>query len=230
VKMKMKVDWYMPCMDETWWAYYRVQRLLRYVIPRDVTRKDEVAVAGSCALFWYQEKNRVGPRWSSPNDIDIFVCGTEGRSKLNFKIFLCAVEANLESLGVNILSSSYRESLYVHRDVPVSIVDYHLEGIPIKLSFVQAPLHLTIHDVVNDFDIDICRVVYHVHRQSFTVKNSDAESIAGREFQVLPVLFRKRGEPCKWEIQRMKSSMVRMKKYSERGFMAVNGHHGHFSP
>ena len=76
-----------------WSGVDKIQRLLRRVVRSDPLIANYVAISGSAALFWYQHRFDIGPKWKEmPHDIDVFVCGNNGR---HFEIFMIHMEEEI---------------------------------------------------------------------------------------------------------------------------------------
>ena len=93
--------------DSMYWREVDVvKRLLRHAVPRHLTRRNEVAIAGSAALHWYQGQTNVGTLWTDIGDIDIFVAGPNGSTEANFKDFVLSIVQRFEALTTLLSPSS----------------------------------------------------------------------------------------------------------------------------
>lgn len=216
-----------------WRDVDKVKRILRYVIPRSSTRSDEVAIAGSAALHWYQRQEGIGPSWSGIGDIDIFVSGQHGTTVSQFKRFLTSVIENLLASEHQIAAfKCYPLRLYgAASSRNIIICDIEIVGIDLKLSFVQSPGSANVSSVVDGFDIDICQVRYDIHRQTYHVRNQTRDNIRRRRAVVFPLVFdSSNGDISPADRTRVRKTLQRIKKYHDRGYKFVNGGGLNFSP
>ena len=88
--------------EQYWSSVQQTQMLLKNVVPQDMSERNAVAVAGSSPLYWYQECHRVGPLWSGPNDVEIFVTGSSGETSQNFLQFVDEVERCIGKAGYKV--------------------------------------------------------------------------------------------------------------------------------
>ena len=58
--MRLFGNWNHLPRDEYWRDVYVATRILRHVLPKGRCDREEIAIAGSAALHWYQEKHRIG--------------------------------------------------------------------------------------------------------------------------------------------------------------------------
>ena len=216
-----------------WSGINKVQRLLQRVIGADPDLTSGVAIAGSSALYWYQHRYNIGPIWDEePHDIDVFVCGNNGQ---NFDAIMIHVEEELQynatSHGLKLKSQIYSENTYAHPSKIVKIQDYFLRdtnddpfhGRSFVLSFVQSPYE-TIEQTISSFDFDICRVVYNIRRNDFTVSPALEECIRSGTATITHafMMFENPGHPTNREIAKIQSTLHRLAKYNRRGFTFSN--------
>ena len=223
------------CEEKTGWEvpgkYNRseiccLQRALRYVIERMPTRKNDVAVIGSAALYWYQIASNIGPVWDDgPNDIDVFVAGKTGRSRSNFGRFVKGCISRLEDSGREILDSKLFFNTYVIEGKRVAIHNIKVKDFPQQISFIQCPTDDSVREVASRFDISVCKVIYHIHKCKYEMTADVMEDIMdGKARMERNFKFAKAGNPSRFEMTRIKRSMNRMRKYTKRGFDFYNGH------
>lgn len=206
--------------EQKYWSdVYVATRILRYVLPRECCAKGEVVIAGSAALHWYQEKERIGPKWKDPGDIDIFVAGPLGKNKVTFVKFVrCILEAIRRS-GHEILWSRVFKNPYCIRNRSVWIVDFKVSGIDMTFSFVQSPKCKKIEEVIAGFDIEVCKVAYHVHSETFTIEAQTHMMIKHHLAVATGTIFSCKGVgPDDFDQKRVLSTLKRIRKYTLRGF------------
>ena len=202
--------------------YENCKRILKEMIPIEHSLSNEVAVSGSSALLWWQAHERIGPEWEGPNDVDVFVAGRPGSSDGLFMMYVKAVIENVKSKGIEIDVLEERISAYVVRGRRTNIVDVHVPGCKFKISFVQCPLACNVNEVVACFDIDICKVIYHIHNGSFSLAACVKRSICLGIAEISSIRLDEHG-PSQFDISRVKSTLERVKKYKERGFKFIHG-------
>lgn len=203
-----------------------VKRLLRQVVPRRLTRPNEVAIAGSAALHWYQGQYKVGPVWTEIGDVDIFVAGSSGSTKESFKAFVSSVVQRIKA-SKHIVESitCYEVRVYGPRErKEICICDVKVQDVDVKLSFVQSPEHATVSAVMEGFDIDICQVMYDIHRQSYNLSSQAKANIRAGRAEALPMKFdHQDGNVSLADISRVRKTLQRIRKYHARGFAFTNG-------
>lgn len=202
--------------------YQKCKRMLKQMIPNEYSLSREVAVSGSSALLWWQTEQRIGPEWEGPNDVDVFVAGRPGSNGEVFTMFVNAVIDNVESKGIKIAHLRGKNSTYIVRGRRTNIVDVRISGCKFKMSFVQCPLANNIDEVVACFDIDICKVIYHIHDGSFSVAACVERSICLGTAEISSIRLDEHG-PSQFDMARVKKTLERMKKYKERGFKFTHG-------
>jgi hypothetical protein len=208
--------------EQYWSSVQQTQMLLKNVVPKDMSETNTVAVAGSSPLYWYQECHMVGPLWSGPNDVDIFVTGSSGETNEKFWRFVDEVERCIDKAGYHVTFRDKKVHKYIS-DTEVSfIIDMTVAGLDNVLSFVQCPDCETVKEVVDNFDISVCKVMYHIHEETFQVQLDVQEDIANSRFILNPLRVKVEGSPSRRELDRWSSSMERVKKYTDRGFQLVN--------
>lgn len=203
-----------------------VKRLLRYVVPRTLTGRNEVAIAGSAALHWYQGQNKVGPVWTDIGDIDIFVAGHNGSTKGSFKGFVLSVVERIQASKHTVETIRwYTFLVYGPREgKEICICDVKVKDVDLMLSFVQSPGYTTVRAAVGEFDIDICQVMYDIHGQGFELSAEAKDNIRAGIAIALPMKFGSQdGNVSLGDITRVRKTLQRMRKYHARGFAFTNG-------
>lgn len=199
-----------------------IKLLLQRIIPKHLSESGEVAVAGSAALHWYQQQNGVGPTWSGVGDVDIFVCGHNGADPLTFKSF---VEKIKHALTVTLhlsIKCKHHVNHYAIRNNAVHIYDITVYGIQLDLSFIQSPDRPSIQEVVADFDIDVCKVIWHITADRYSMSDIVREHITRCRANLQGWMFLE-GGPGTFDRLRLAMTMKRIMKYKQRGFTFLNG-------
>ena len=213
--------------DSMYWREVDVvKRLLRHAVPRHLTRRNEVAIAGSAALHWYQGQTNVGPLWTDIGDIDIFVAGPNGSTEANFKDFVLSIVQRFEAAHHVVESVECYKCLVYGPTVggDICICDVMVRDISVCLSFVQSPGCLTARSVMEKFDIDICQVMYDIHRQTFELSVRTRANIRAGTAVALPLLFESDdGNVSLGDMIRVRKTLLRMRKHHARGYVFGNG-------
>ena len=213
------------------WAHeediLRMQNVLRLIIPRDLTKQNEVAVVGETALLWYQILHNVGPVWPfvRKTNVHIHVCGRNGSSRFRFERFVkrCIREIIRHDEKISWSSKSVDE--FVDNNGKYAEVWYvKVKRFPKVFSFVQCPGIGSVQDSANLSCVNVTRVVYHIHRNRYEMKMDIVNDINHCKAKVAcEIGFRIKGCPTHSEIVKIERRMTMMKRYSERGFKFHNG-------
>ena len=195
------------------------RRLLKVIIPADGYADDAIAVAGSAPLFWLQRFGEVGPVWfGGPKDIDIFVCGKYAH---NFEALVEHVKVKLEAEHYYIVDVRNYVHNYACATGKVRICDFTISSFHRKLSLIQCPFNDSIEDVIDSFDLNVCRVVYSNGKDELRVAREVYKSIRKKEAVVDSVYFP--GGVNAFQGTKVQRTIERMEKYRSRGFRIVNG-------
>ena len=222
VKMRVQNHWNTIVGEGYWRSTYKARALMRYVIPRGLDK--EVAVAGSSALLWFQDQGRVGPMWEGPHDIDVFVAGHYGETRRRFRKFVRSIVTKIRKAGVVVDDKRCYEHPYIVRDKQVSVWDIVLVNVDnLRISFIQSPGKATVAEVVERFDIDVCRVVYLIHQERFVVNESVRHHIESGLAWADAQTFVEDGGPDVYDVEKVRSTLWRIRKYTQRGFHVLNG-------
>jgi hypothetical protein len=215
----MNLRWSSKAPPHYWGEVDKVQRLLRKSISRSSTRKQEVAIAGSSALLWYQKEQRIGPSWKYPGDIDVFVCGDSATEYNNIvkKFIIDAYAVGHRAKKASVYFPSYFSGI---KKMEVTYLE--LTGFSNIISFVRYKDCKNIQEVIDGFDINVCKVIYHIHEKRFEVETEVREYIAAKKAKANGIGFKKKGHPVKAELIRAMKTAKRIEKYSHRGFYFEN--------
>ena len=202
----------------------KVIRLLRIAIEYNESHHDFVNVAGSSPLHWFQLKHGlcVGNSWK-PNDVDIFCCNEIGASGSSFLAYVGEALARIKAAGYEVKDVSRWSNKYVSEDSPVLTVRVKVQGIETAFSFIQQPLCRTVSDAVSQFDIDVCKVICKVHsgteRTRPVLEADSAVNAAIRSQSASCKTFQfKEHVPSDFEVHLYEKTLLRMRKYADRGF------------
>ena len=220
--MKVNGHWNTKLDEQYWTEVYVIRSLLRYVIPRECSRDNEVAIAGSAALCWFQDLWEVGPMWGVPGDVDIFVCGKNGRTKGQFSKFMNSILKKLRQIYRHPSAVECFDSAYCFRGLVCHISNLKIPGISLKLSFISSPGCNNVKEVVDQFDIDVCKVIYNVHHEEYEVEESVKKHIKMCKAMVTDLTFGG-SVPDRFDIYKCSKTLGRMEKYTKRGFVFING-------
>ena len=158
-----------------------------------------------------------------PGDVDIFVCGKNGSSEEEFRKFMNSVVVKkLKEIYRFPSSAKFIGCEYCFRGVECHIANLVIPGISSKLSFISSPGCENVKQVINRFDIDVCKVICNIHFEQYEVEESVKEHIKGSKAAVHDLVFGK-CIPDKFDIYKCMRTLQRMKKYNERGFVFTNG-------
>jgi hypothetical protein len=204
-----------------WVSVQHTLRLLRYIVPRELTEKAEVGIAGSSPLYWYQEMHWIGPKWNGPNDVDVFVAGYWGESDEKFTSFVDLMEERMKNAGYECQREDKWHN-YACQSGPIHIADFTIKGLSKVVSFVQNPECATIQDVAKRFDISVCKVVYHIHKQTFETMHGTRRDIVHCKFDITPPKVECPGSLTNFERCKACSTLHRNSKYASRGFELAN--------
>lgn len=204
----------------------RVQTLLAGAIGAEESLRDWINVAGSSALHWYQLSEGLcgsdPARHWLPNDVDVFCCNVIGRTDEAFTRYASEAISRIVELGHTIERVTQHRNRYVDDEHEILIVRVKVAGIDTALSFIQRPGHDSVTEVVEAFDIDICKVLYRIHQRAnpgSPIQMSANTEDAIRSMQARCKTFHFKGHsPTSFEVDKFANTLVRMQKYARRGF------------
>ena len=200
---------------------WRTKRFLKKVVPVDKASKGIVGVAGSASLLWWQLKetncNCNPGRLYIPGDIDVFVCGDDGKTHKNFSCFVRGILKKAAKCGYIVEKSTLKVNPHIVPDSSVHILDVWILGLRNKISFVQAPQDLSMKDIVRRFDISVSKVVYNIGSNRYIIPAAVKSNVEAQIASVASFCFL-RSVPSNYERSRIGSVLARIKKCSGRGF------------
>ena len=196
----------------------KIKGILSNIVPRSRTVSNHIAVAGGAALRWYQREMSVGPYWEDRHaDVDVFVTGDYGRSETFFPFVNKCIDTLLRNDEV-IEAIEQTWNNYVYPGIQVAIVNIKIQGVDRTLSFIQGMFDQNIREVVDRFDINICKVIYYIHEQRFELSKEVSRCIeSGRGLVCLKTYERDSIGQRLYQIK-LKRTNERMRKYRNRGF------------
>lgn len=212
----------------------KLRMLMRKIVDGGLLERFEVGVSGSCVLDWHAVKcfgrnprDGVG-YYLHPNDLDIFVCGSNGRTTEAFLDFVNKCGQEMLRIGHQVNSVHRYRNVYVHDDIDIEIVDVEVEGLETKLSFVQCPKDETVLQTVRRFDFDLVQVIYDFTRDRIIRQDPETELMEWTltmrlSNRILDSLDRQltlpTGSRNDNSVRRILLTCGRMLKYSRRGFI-----------
>ena len=221
-----------PSSTGYWFAVQSIQDILRLAIDPHLTDQSKIAISGSSALFWYQDRTGKGRSWPFvPNDIDIFVCGVDEPTDFLKLVAKARQGINRSSNRAVVAEENTEQNTYAQPGTNLLIANLYIANIHrvhpdrrYKVSFVQSA-YPTVQQTVQNFDIDVCRVIYHIHHDSFELPDENTATHIEYGKAALTrnlVLFERVGRPNHHEIKKACDTLRRMQKYSKRGYEFVD--------
>ena len=164
---------------------------------------DQVFISGSAAT-WLAERAIFGsdPQWS-PSDVDVFICQ-------NQSMFITIAQAVLQRLA--------------NKSKVISVQDIHkLFNIKVgsgpHLSFIKCRASFCVHDVVNQFDINICQPVVAFSNDECVVKMSPNVAYCIRNRLMECVITKNDKRFADYPLSR---TLHRLSKYRSRGYTLMS--------
>lgn len=216
-----------------WWYLqtWILCEILRHVVPESESRGGHVGILGSVALLLHQEHHRIGPKWpglvvdksgrawTSPGDYDVFVAGHHGKSKESFMKFVHMMLERIARLGHGVApcAGGAAYQIYVRGGEKIWIMNFYISGITKIVSFVQSPRCDNLAEVVEGFDIDVCKVIYNLYTQKTSCSADVEEQIRRGTSKAMGLLFED-GVPSPTDGRIVARTVHRIRKYIFRGF------------
>lgn len=213
----------------------KLVKVIRAGVPEEDLDNYLVGLAGSQALAMCgnRHKNTRPDKFAwadalEPNDCDLFVCGHLGENAYVFEDYVGGVICNIQRSGMVIKEVTRKLNNYIHQACAVLIADIWVEGLGVKLSFVQCPFSNTVHEVVAGFDLNIVKVVYDFKSGDFIAEENTMKMMADGDMEVsrhildeLDAEIKSNGPPG-FRFRKLKSSYFRIAKYVLREFNLKN--------
>lgn len=213
----------------------KIRKFSNEVLSRDDIRSFRVGLAGSAPLSWFLDhaistdpNTPQGFKWK---DADFFVCGQYAQRSLSFAKFVQELIVNINKKGYRILETSYSIGGNYDTIGPrgadgplLEIVEFNILDITTPLSFIQCPGFETVLEVVENFDLDICKVSYETLSGSFHLAESVCKHVlSGKMHLAFPIidLINTRYLSRKG-ITNLERHQRRVEKYQGRGFTVAN--------
>lgn len=195
--------------------------------------KNKIGIAGSFPLRLLESiikksyDNSLRGRWEASNnewrcgDVDLFVGGDIGNDVDKFKLFAEEIARNLDMVSEGTAFPTYHRRLrfrrYITPDQPAFIMDVLFMNLQPKLQIIQCPGLATLSDVIDNFDIDVVKVMYNpgsglIHTRATTVKAICDGEATVKDF------FLSKNYPRRAELPSLFSTLRRMHKYGTRGY------------
>ena len=177
-----------------------------------------IVVAGSFALWMSVYKRKgVPPSWT-PNDVDIFVTGTQASRAAKFDHVCEHFKGKAELKGHAVESVKERMNLYCVMGIPVRIVDVKLKTFSIPFSFIKYQHASCGAHVVDNFDINIVQVWMDIYSGALTANDDDVWYCIDNGIARVSQVVWEEAMPSVFKQKRLELTFARMRKFTERGF------------
>ena len=163
--------------------------------------------------------SETGIQWC-PGDADYFITGENFFSRVDVLIML--LREVVEAHGKTLTVEKAQPHLYACPNRTIWTVNVRIQGLDTKLSFVESPECKNMKEVLENFDVSVAKVMYDCKGTGMLLTRSDVLSqIKGgvanvKDFEV-GLLY-----PTLFQCRRITSTLNRMNKYGERGYMFLN--------
>lgn len=195
--------------------------VLEHVLPPE--DNSTVGILGSLPLLLYQEQHRIGPKWETPSDMDVFVSGKPAKEDSVFDAYIEQTIRRMIELYGHVVTPVGDYHTYTRiQGRMVHVKDYMIGGMEMKLSFIQCRDCSNLADVAESFDISVCRVIYQFHSKTLTCSSNVHDDISRSQATVDGIVLSE-GLITKRDWVAVIRTMKRMRKYQKRGFSMVNG-------
>lgn len=195
--------------------------ILEHVLPAE--DDSIVGILGSLPLLLYQEQHKVGPKWKTPSDMDVFLSGKLAENDDTFDAYIKGTVLRIKQLYGPLVTLAAEFETYTRmQGQKFHLKNYRIGGIDMKLSFIQCRGCSDLVDVAKGFDISICRVIYQFHSRKLTCSREVHNDICQGRATVDGIVLSE-GLVAKRDWVAVTRTMKRMRKYQERGFTMVNG-------
>ncbi len=155
-------------------------------------------------------------------DVDVFLTRGYSYEPLGFTVASDTIVREITSLcgsrGITVKAEEVRKNWYVERDELVLIRDVSVGDGKIKISLIQQPCSEDIDDVVDNFDINVCKVVYNPFDEVLYAELATVDNIWKGTTSVID-LESSNGGPDRFDVARITSTIRRMYKYHQRGYI-----------
>lgn len=189
----------------------RATTLLRRTIP---PQQFLIFIAGGYALAKFMRW--LGMDSFQPSDVDLYV---QARNLAEYHAVVDTFLENCTARQIHFDVRPPRSVAYTRSGRVLLVIDVavpSLEGAQ-TISLIYYPDANEFDDVTNDYDINVCRVVYDFHNREFEVSAEVEVSVLHLEAFVEPLFFVE-PVPTPGEIRMATATLWRMRKYEQRGF------------
>lgn len=191
-----------------------------------------VGLAGSATLSWYLEalhEEFQASAWTpfpfDWNDINIFVCGPHAETRIAFVAFVNGMKVRMARKGyVTEESMEPRFHTIGVGNLCTQVMRLHVRSIASPISIVRCHGALNVMEVVEHFDLDVCRIIYNFRHNSYQLSSMMKENIQRGEMEIHARLMELATEshlPLS-QMLMMERSVDRIDKYKARGFAITN--------
>ena len=181
-------------------------------------RSEAVTYGGRWSDLYQKTRDVFKTFWQS-NRADYFICVEDDEA------FLRRVDEVLE--GLRIASARDGRTMHLveprwiqcdHTSRTIVIVDVHISDINCMLRLTQEPHHACVEDLMNDFQLDIEKVMFDPIRKWIMNSESVTESVINGKANITRSLLVTKGAPTKCESLQIGSLFKKMAKFGERGY------------
>ena len=195
--------------------------VLEELIAKDAgtsARSEAVTHGGRWSDLYQKTRDAFKTFWQS-NRADYFICVEDDEA------FLRRVDEVLE--GLRIASARDGRTMHLveprwiqcdHTSRTIVIVDVHISDINCMLRLTQEPHHACVEDLMNDFQLDIEKVMFDPIRKWIMNSESVTESVINGKANITRSLLVTKGAPTKCESLQIGSLFKKMAKFGERGY------------
>ena len=195
--------------------------VLEELIAKDAatSARSEAVICGGRWSDLYQNTRDIFKTFWQSNRADYFICVE------NDEAFLRRVDEVLEGLRrasardgrtINVVEPRWIQCDHTSRTIV--IVDVHISDINCMLRLTQEPHHACVEDLMNDFQMDIEKVMFDPIRKWIMNSGSVTENVINGKANITRSLSVTKGAPTKFESLQIGSVFKKMAKFGERGY------------
>ena len=196
-----------------WAEVGKIRRILKDVVPADLSRLGIVGVSGSAALHWCQHDLMVGPQWGPPKAVDVFVCMND----YDYASFVSSFRKALHKLchafaiGKHSMPASFSGPEHTVNRVR------HL-GFRAEICLVQSRC-ASLTTTVRRFNSNVNRVIYDIHECTYKVEDAVRCAIERGVVIIQNMSFT---DNTMHDIACICQTIIAATKYRRRGFRIQN--------
>lgn len=203
------------------------------VIDKEDSMSLRVGLAGSAPLSWFldnaetqNERTPCGFRWK---DADFFVCGHHAETAESFSAFIEEIIFRMEETGYQITEVQYSsggnyDDCMGPPGMELQVVEFTIKEISTPLSFIQCPGFDNVLEVIENFDLSVCKVAYNTytkrHQISEDVCDQILSGVMDLAFPIIDLINTR--YLSETEMYKLEAHRRRISKYRRRGFAVGN--------